>query len=89
MVGSSDHARLTVDERKEYAAEIKRMVSAFSLTYTWLIRQLSDEGLITDKFEMSSTLAGTRTGDKPDQILQRSLGILLRYQENIPLCRGS
>lgn len=72
--------RLTEPERKDYAEEVRQLVSNFSLTYTWLIHRLSDEGLMTDKFEMSATLAGVRTGSKADEILRRSLCILKEYQ---------
>ena len=57
-----------------------------SLTFTWLIRQLSDEGLMTDKYEMSATLSGVRTGDKADEILRLSLDILHRYQMQMGSC---
>ena len=72
--------RLTEHERTSIAEQIRKLVSGFSLTYTWLIRRLSDEGLTTDKFEMSATLAGVRTGSKADEILRRSLCILKEYQ---------
>ena len=80
--------RLSVDERREYAQEIRDRIADTSLTYTWLIRQLSDDGMITDKFEMSSTLSGTRTGDKSDEILRRSLDILREYQDKMKSCRN-
>lgn len=74
-------APLSKDERDNFAIQIKEMISCFSLTYTWLIRRLSDEGLFTDKFEMSATLSGTRRGKKADEILYRSYGILEEYAE--------
>lgn len=80
---------LTEQERSTYASQIKEMVSRFTLTYTWLIRRLSDEGLLTDKFEMSATLAGTRRGEKADEILCRSLDILTEYQKRVNSCEGS
>lgn len=79
--------RLTEQERTSIAEQIRTLVEGFSLTYTWLIRQLSDEGLMTDKFEMSATLAGVRTGDKADEILRRSLSILREYQERMGPCK--
>ncbi len=75
--------RLSEPERTSIAEQIRTLVEGFSLTYTWLIRQLSDEGLMTDKFEMSATLAGVRTGSKADEILRRSLSILREYQERM------
>lgn len=79
--------RLTEQERTKYAEQIREMVVDSSLTYTWLIRRLSDEGLITDKFEMSATLSCVRTGCKADEILRRSLDILREYQERMGSCR--
>lgn len=74
---------LSVEDRSLFANQIRDKVSRCTLTYTWLIRQLSDEGLLTDKFEMSATLSGTRTGPKADEILRRSLDILDRYEERL------
>lgn len=79
--------RLTEQERTSYREQIRELVSGASLTFTWLIRQLSDEGLMTDKFEMSATLAGVRTGSKADEILRRSLSILREYQERMGPCK--
>lgn len=79
--------RLSEPERTSIAEQIRTLVENFSLTYTWLIRQLSDEGLMTDKFEMSATLAGVRTGSKADEILRRSLSILREYQERMGPCK--
>ena len=42
---------------------------------------------MTDKFEMSATLAGVRTGSKADEILRRSLSILREYQERMGPCK--
>lgn len=83
--GTVNAVPLTEDERNRFAEQIKEMVSSFTLTYTWLIRRLSDEGLLTDKFEMSATLSGTRRGDKADEILRQSIDILTKYKE----CMGS
>ena len=47
--------RLTEQERTSYREQIRELVTGASLTFTWLIRQLSDEGLMTDKYEMSAT----------------------------------
>lgn len=80
--------RLSEPERTSIAEQIRTLVEGFSLTYTWLIRQLSDEGLMTDKFEMSATLAGVRTGSKADEILRRSLSILREYQERMGPCKA-
>lgn len=75
--------RLTEHERSSFAEQIRTLVENFSLTYTWLIHRLSDDGLMTDKFEMSATLSGVRTGSKADEILRRSLCILKEYQAHM------
>lgn len=74
---------LSVGDRSSIAEQIRDKVSRFTLTYTWLIHRLSDEGLLTDKFEMSATLSGTRIGPKADEILCRSLDILNEYEKKI------
>ena len=74
---------LSASERHNIALKIRETVTRCTLTYGWLIRQLSDEGLITDKFELSATLAGTRIGPKADQILCCSLGILDEYRRKM------
>lgn len=74
---------LSVGDRSSIAEQIKDKVSRFTLTYAWLIHRLSDEGLLTDKFEMSATLSGTRIGPKADEILCRSLDILNEYEGKI------
>ena len=50
--------RLTEQERTSYREQIRELVTGASLTFTWLIRQLSDEGLMTDKYEMLTFLNG-------------------------------
>ena len=72
---------LSMRDRSSYAEQIRD--SHFTLTYAWLIHRLSDEGLLTDKFEMSATLSGTRIGPKADEILRRSLDILNEYEAKI------
>ena len=78
--------RLTEQEQKKIREQIKKLVARENLTFTWLIRQLFDEGVMTDKYEMSATLSGVRTGDKADEILRRSLDILHRYQMRMGSC---
>ena len=78
---------LSMRDRSSYAEQIRDKISHFTLTYAWLIHRLSDEGLLTDKFEMSATLAGVRTGSKADEILRRSLSILREYQERMGPCK--
>ena len=74
---------LSMRDRSSYAEQIRDKISHFTLTYAWLIHRLSDEGLLTDKFEMSATLSGTRIGPKADEILRRSLDILNEYEKKI------
>ena len=78
--------RLTEQERKSFREQIRELVTGESLTFTWLIRQLSDEGLMTDKYEMSATLSGVRAGEKADEILRRSLDILQKYRMRMGSC---
>ena len=73
-------APLTTLERMELAAMIRAKVRRFQLTYAWLINRLSDEGLLTDKHEMSATLTCNRTGPKADEILRLSIRILTAYE---------
>lgn len=71
---------LTAQERKELAAAIRAKIERFQLTYVWLISRLSDEGLLTDKHELSATLSCSRIGPKADKILRLSLSILDTYE---------
>lgn len=76
-------ADLTTGERRELTEKVKGGVKRNSLTYTWLISQLADKGLLTDKYEMSATVAGTRLGAKADEILRLSVDILAEYEERM------
>ena len=69
----------TANDRISLGAVVKQKLILYKLTGTWLIAQLADGGLDTDKFELSATLAGTRSGPKADEILRRSLDILNEY----------
>lgn len=50
------------------------------LSYKWLIYQLENRGIITDKSEISSVFAGTRKGKKADSIIQNTNDILNDYE---------
>lgn len=50
------------------------------LTIVWLIGQLREHGIATDKSEMSSVFAGTRNGMKVDAIVETSKFILDEYE---------
>lgn len=52
------------------------------LTFVWLINQLADKGIETEKSELSSVFAGTRKGNKADKILSASEEILTDYEKN-------
>ena len=79
-VPSKKTPSLTTDERLRISEVIREKISHFSLTYVWLIHRLSDDGMFTDKFEMSAVLSGMRTGPKADEILRRSNAILTEYE---------
>ncbi len=74
---------LTWDERQSMIAQIKDKIAANRLTQVWLIKQLGDRGLTSDKYELSSILAGTRNGAKCEEIIRRSLDILCDYEERL------
>jgi len=71
---------LTFTERQELTEEIRSKLTEYALSQRWLILQLGAKGLVTDKSEMSSVLAGTRIGAKVDEIIRRSLDILSDYE---------
>ena len=50
------------------------------LSFTWLIFQLDSKGIKTDKTEVSSIFAGTRTGAKAESIIQEAKVILDNYE---------
>lgn len=60
---------------------IRERLQKHSLSYVWLIAQLNTKGIKTDKTEMSSVVAGTRTGDKADSIIQTSNKIIDEYEK--------
>lgn len=70
-------------ERESLAAQVRNALAEYRLTQVWLIRQLGDKGLFTDKSEMSSVLSGTRIGSKADEILRRSAEVLEIYGERM------
>lgn len=80
---TDDTVDLTREERESLTAQIREQLTQFRLTQVWLIRQLSDGGLLTDKSEMSSVLSGTRLGSKADEILRKSADVLAVYAERM------
>ena len=65
-------------ERENIRSRLKK----HQLTQVWLINQLGLRGIVTDKTEMSSVLAGTRSGSKADAIIELSHDILDKYEED-------
>ena len=63
-------------ERENIRSRLKK----HQLTQVWLINQLGLRGIVTDKTEMSSVLAGTRSGSKADAIIELSHDILDKYE---------
>ena len=68
---------------KELRESIKTRLVNNTLTQVWLINRLEDEGLSTDKTELSSVLAGTRHGAKAETLLKFADSILSRYEEHM------
>lgn len=68
---------------KELRESIKTRLVKNTLTQVWLINRLEDEGLSTDKTELSSVLAGTRHGAKAETILKFADSILSRYESHM------
>lgn len=71
-------------ERENIRSRLKK----HQLTQVWLINQLGLRGIVTDKTEMSSVLAGTRSGSKADAIIELSHDILDKYEEGSVLVKG-
>jgi hypothetical protein len=46
-------------------------------------------GVVTDKTEMSSVIAGTRNGAKADTIIQTSMEVLDEYENGSVLVNGA
>lgn len=65
----------------EVGQKIRILLYMNGLTQVWLIGQLRERGIVTDKTEMSSVLKGTRVGKKANLILQTSIEILKEYQD--------
>lgn len=61
--------------------ELRERLNKNHLSYVWLIDQLRRRNVATDKTEMSSVVAGTRSGKKAETILSVSLDILDNYEK--------
>lgn len=73
-----------MEERENIRERLKKN----KLSYVWLIGQLALRGIVTDKTEMSSVIAGTRHGTKADAIIELSLDILDSYESGSVLVDG-
>lgn len=60
---------------------IRERLKKHRLSFVWLIHQLRQKGIITDKTEVSSVFAGTRTGVKADAIVKTTKHILNDYEQ--------
>lgn len=60
---------------------IRERLKKHRLSFVWLIHQLHQKGIITDKTEVSSVFAGTRTGVKADAIVKTTKYILNDYEQ--------
>ena len=67
---------MTVEELNKIRERLKNN----RLSFTWLIFQLDNKGIKTDKTEVSSIFAGTRKGAKADFIVQEAKNILDTYE---------
>ena len=61
---------------------IKDKLKQFALTQVWLINRLEAKGVITDKSELCSVLAGTRRGNKAETVITVSVEVLNEYERN-------
>lgn len=60
---------------------IRERLKKHRLSFVWLIVQLRQRGIITDKTEVSSVFAGTRTGAKAKAIVKTATYILDDYEQ--------
>ena len=75
------HYELPKEERERLRVRLKDGLVAHCLTQVWLIQQLQNVGLTTDKSELCSILAGTRSGPKVDEILVESDRVMTAYDD--------
>ena len=60
---------------------IRDRLKKHRLSFVWLIYQLGQRDIVTDKTEVSSVFAGTRKGAKADSIIQETTVILDEYEK--------
>lgn len=73
-----------MQEKREF---IREKLGKFSLSQIWLINELEERGILTDKTELSSAIKGTRRGPKVTEIIESSFDILKSYEEKYKGCR--
>lgn len=61
---------------------IRERIKNYRLSFVWLIYQLEQHGITTDKTEVSSIFAGCRKGAKADSIIQTASVILDEYEKS-------
>ena len=61
---------------------IRERIKNNRLSFVWLIYQLEQRGIVTDKTEVSSIFAGSRKGAKADNIIKLSSAILDEYDKS-------
>lgn len=67
--------------------DVRNRLKKHSLTQVWLIQQLGLRGIVTDKTELSSVLAGTRNGAKAEAIVDLAHDILDKYEDGSVLVK--
>ena len=67
--------------------DVRNRLKKHSLTQVWLIQQLGLRGIVTDKTELSSVLAGTRNGAKAEAIVDLAHDILDKYEDGFVLVK--
>lgn len=72
-----------MQEKREF---IREKLGKFSLTQIWLINELEERGIVTDKTELSSIITGARRGPKVVRIIEASEDILKRYEDKYKKC---
>lgn len=65
----------------EERVDIRERLRKHNLSYVWLITQLRMRGVVTDKTEMSSVVAGARNGAKAEKIIQTATAVLDSYEQ--------
>lgn len=64
----------------EKRAFIREKLGKHSLSQIWLINELEERGIVTEKTELSSIIKGTRRGPKAEKIIDASAEILTEYE---------